>query len=119
MIHGEPHAGNIMRVGDWRLLIGWDTVALAPPERDLWMLDDGTPSALAAYTDARGRIADTVALSYYRLAWRLADLAGCTRALRSPHRHAGNSERARASLQLILAPDWPDSAPCRHVPGRG
>jgi spectinomycin phosphotransferase len=117
--HGEPHAGNIMRVGDRFLLIDWDTVALAPPERDLWMLDDGTASALAAYTDATGRTADTMALTYYRLAWRLADLAGCTRVLRSAHGRDGNTERAWASLPLVLAPEWPDSAPYRHLPGHG
>ena len=46
--HGEPHGGNIMRVGRELLLIDWDTVALAPPERDLWMLDDGAAGGLAA-----------------------------------------------------------------------
>ena len=38
MTHGEPHAGNVMRTDEGRLLVDWDTVALAPPERDLWML---------------------------------------------------------------------------------
>jgi Phosphotransferase enzyme family len=33
--HGEPHSGNVMRAGTTRLLVDWDTVALAPPERDL------------------------------------------------------------------------------------
>jgi spectinomycin phosphotransferase len=117
--HGEPHGGNIMRVAGRFLLIDWDTVALAPPERDLWMLDDGTAGALAAYTSATGRTADTMALSYYRIAWRLADLAGCIRALRSAHQRDGNTERAWGSLQLILAPEWPASAPYRHVRRRG
>ena len=27
-----------MRVGDKLVLLDWDTVALAPPERDLWMV---------------------------------------------------------------------------------
>jgi spectinomycin phosphotransferase len=103
--HGEPHGGNIMRAGGRRLLIDWDTVALAPPERDLWMLDDGTAGALAAYTDATGRTADPMALSYYRVAWRLADLAGFTGRLRSAHRRDGNTEHAWASLQIVLGDD--------------
>ena len=36
--HGEPHPGNVMRAGLRRMLIDWDTVALGPPERDLWMV---------------------------------------------------------------------------------
>jgi len=114
--HGEPHGGNIMRVGRELLLIDWDTVALAPPERDLWMLDDGTAGALAAYTDATGRTADTMTLSYYRLAWRLADLAGFTRRLRSAHQRDGNTEHAWASLQIVLGAGQAGRAePFRHV----
>ena len=51
---GEPHGGNIMRVGRELLFIAWDTVALAPPERDLWMLDNGAAGGLASDTDAMG-----------------------------------------------------------------
>src|SRR6185503_14185813 len=36
--HGEPHAANIIRTDAGLALIDWDTVALAPRERDLWML---------------------------------------------------------------------------------
>ena len=103
--HGEPHGGNIMRVGGELVLIDWDTVALAPAERDLWMLDDRTAGSLAAYTDATGRTADTMALRYYRVAWRLADLASFTRELRSAHRRDGNTEHAWASLQIVLGND--------------
>ena len=46
--HGEPHPGNIIRVAadgaggagpasGAIMLIDWDTVGLAPPERDLWI----------------------------------------------------------------------------------
>src|SRR5438270_536752 len=47
--HGEPHAANVMRATGTRLLIDWDTVAIGPPERDLWMLVDGTGEVAAAY----------------------------------------------------------------------
>ncbi|MGN6794490.1 MAG: phosphotransferase [Streptosporangiaceae bacterium] len=117
--HGEPHGGNIMRVGDELLLIDWDTVALAPPERDLWMLDDGSPDALTAYTDAAARTVDARTVSYYRFAWRLADLAGFTRVLRSAHQRDGNTEHAWASLRIVLdtgPTGW--NGPFRHVPRR-
>jgi spectinomycin phosphotransferase len=118
--HGEPHGGNIMRLRDRLLLIDWDTLALAPRERDLWMLDDATPDALAAYTQATGYTADASAISYYRLAWRLADLAGFTRMLRSAHQRDGDIERAWVSLRLVLdsAPGgW--NGPFHHLPRRG
>jgi spectinomycin phosphotransferase len=117
--HGEPHGGNVMRVGEDLLLIDWDTVALAPPERDLWMLDDGTPAALAAYSQVTGRMADAATLRYYQLAWRLADLAGCVRILKPAHLRDGNTERAWASLQIILdsgPSGW--NGPFHHVTRR-
>ena len=67
--HGEPHAGNVMRAGESYLLVDWDTVALAPPERDLWMLVEETAEEAAFYTDATGRQLDEVALTFFRLTW--------------------------------------------------
>ena len=43
--HGEPHPGNVMRVGPRRMLIDWDTVGLGPPERDLSMVTGETGEA--------------------------------------------------------------------------
>ena len=40
--HGEPHPVNVMQTDAGRVLIDWDTVAIAPPERDLWMVICGT-----------------------------------------------------------------------------
>jgi hypothetical protein len=86
------------------------------------MLDDGTAGALAAYTDATGRTADPMALRYYRVAWRLADLAGFTGRLRSVHPHDGNTEHAWESLQIVLGDDqagrrWPYRYVPRESPG--
>ena len=40
LTHGEPHPGNTLRADDGRwLLVDWDAALLAPPERDLWLLD--------------------------------------------------------------------------------
>jgi len=55
LTHGEPHPGNTMlTAGGWRL-IDWDTVLIAPPERDLWDLDPGDGSLLATSPGSSAR----------------------------------------------------------------
>lgn len=103
--HGEPHPGNIMRAGGQIMLIDWDTVALARPERDLWMLDEAQTGVLAAYTNATGRTVDAMAISYYRLAWTLADIAAFTGRLRSAHERNADSEHAWQALKISLDPE--------------
>lgn len=63
--HGEPHSGNIVRTSDGSVLVDWDTVALAPPERDLWMLTgDGMREMYEAHA---GLVVNDAALEYVRL----------------------------------------------------
>lgn len=83
--HGEPHSANVMQTATRHVLVDWDTVALAPRERDLWMLvEDGTDD-LAGYADATGHELDEAAVDFFRLSWDLEDLAGYLDILRSPH----------------------------------
>jgi len=103
--HGEPHPGNFIRTGDGLALIDWDTVALAPPERDLWMLEDGAPGALARYRQLTGVTPDADAISFYRLAWTLYDIASYAGDLRAAHNWSRDSEKALTSLRLSLEPD--------------
>ena len=95
--HGEPHAGNIMwtRDGDLRL-IDWDTVRLAPPERDLWLLpgDDWT---------AYGRTPDDQARELYRLRWELTDICDFVETFRRPHADDEDTRTAWHSLAGHLA----------------
>jgi spectinomycin phosphotransferase len=91
--HGEPHGGNVMSIGDRHVLVDWDTVALAPPERDFWMLVDDHEEAEAV---ARGL--DPVALSCFRLRWDLSDLASFTHQLRSPHAESEDTLKAYDAL---------------------
>jgi spectinomycin phosphotransferase len=97
--HGEPHPGNVMRNKDELLLVDWDTVALAPPERDLWLLatDSGEESAL--YREATGHEVNSDALSLYRQAWALADIAVYIDLFRSPHHRTSDTEEAWTNLQ--------------------
>jgi spectinomycin phosphotransferase len=96
--HGEPHAGNLMRAGESYMLVDWDTVALAPRERDLWMLIEGPAGEADVYTDATGRQLDEVALTFFRLTWDLADIASFTDLLRSPHDRSADTEKAHEAV---------------------
>jgi spectinomycin phosphotransferase len=81
--HGEPHPGNVLWGPGGPRLIDWDTVQLAPPERDLWLLD--RPDLHAEYTRRTGRPVSAAALALYRLWWDLADIAAYVTELRREH----------------------------------
>ena len=100
--HGEPHPGNLIRTGDGLSLVDWDTVAVARPERDLWMLVDGDGDLDAAYRDLTGVTLDRDALAAYRLLWALSDVASFTVRLRGEHRPNTDANRSLAALRLIL-----------------
>jgi spectinomycin phosphotransferase len=103
--HGEPHAGNVLRTpGGELLLVDWDTVGLAPPERDLWHVCRDT-NDYARYTEASGRRVDPRAIDLYRLRWQLDDVAIFASDLRSPHVRSGDTERALDGLNVYLRTD--------------
>ncbi|MDR2987053.1 MAG: hypothetical protein LBV34_19670, partial [Nocardiopsaceae bacterium] len=81
----------------------WDTVALDRPERDLWLLDDLTAAARAAYEELTGRTIEPRATAFYRLAWKLADLVSFSRNLRDPHDRNADTEKALWAVQQILS----------------
>jgi spectinomycin phosphotransferase len=101
--HGEPHPGNVIRVGPQLMLIDWDTVGLAPPERDLWQVAGPAGEELSRYTEATGRPVDPDALALYRLRWPLDDTAAFVRQLRSAHHRSAGAEHAWRALQRTLA----------------
>ena len=96
--HGEPHSANVMRAGTGHLLVDWDTVALAPRERDLWMLVEEGTEDLAIYTNATGHQIDRDAVDFFRLTWDLKDLAEYLNVLRSPHRESEDTRSAYEGL---------------------
>ncbi len=88
--HGEPHAGNVLVSAGRSLLIDWDTVATAPPERDLWLAAGGWSGAydealLQSYERISGRELDRDLLDLYRVDWLLSDVASLAGTLRDPH----------------------------------
>lgn len=84
--HGEPHPGNVIRGATGLHLVDWDTVQVAAPERDLWMLSGDSEEVLVAYARATGRPVAAAGLALYRLWWELADIAIFVAELRAPHR---------------------------------
>lgn len=64
--HGEPHAANVLVHDGHCRLVDWESLALAPPERDLAALDGGA-AMLAAYTARTGRPADPEAVRAYHV----------------------------------------------------
>ena len=100
--HGEPHAANLMVVDDHLVLIDWDTVGLAVPERDLWMLAGASEDALVLYTEITGRSVDLDAIELYRLTWTLADLAAYIPVVRSNTRVTADVEKAWSAINTYL-----------------
>jgi spectinomycin phosphotransferase len=83
--HGEPHPRNIMRTPHGLRLVDWDTVRLAPPARDLWHVDDRP------------------AYAFFRLRWRLSDIACYARDLGVPHAETADTSAAFRYLREGLA----------------
>jgi spectinomycin phosphotransferase len=101
--HGEPHAANVIWTGERHVLIDWDTVGLAPAERDLWMVVDDDGDDATIYTASTGHAIDRSAMDFYRLAWDLDDLAAYLSVLRSPHRRNKDTENAYKGLTRCVA----------------
>ena len=107
--HGEPHPGNLIHDASGYRMIDWDTVALAEPERDLWMLDTGDDHALHAYTELTGRPINHAAIEFYRLAWTLSDIASFADMFRAEHTHTRWTEYKWRGFVTLLegAPSAP------------
>lgn len=98
--HGEPHPANVMQSTDGKLLLlDWDTVGLAPPERDLWWLE--------ADAHAAGRAMDEAAMRLYRLRWQLDDLAYALSRLRAAHSDDIEAQLSSTTLaRSVEVPVW-------------
>ncbi len=100
--HGEPHPGNTMLTtgGTW-LLVDWDTALIAPPERDLWALDAGDGTILAAYANATGVVPQPDLLELYRLRWDINDLALDSQRLLRPHAVTADADKTWSVLRAL------------------
>jgi hypothetical protein len=116
LTHGEPHPGNTLLAADgpgdgrrgggsgsrW-MLIDWDTALIAPPERDLWLLDPGDGTVLRAYAEATGVAPDPGLVELYRLGWDIKDLAVDARRLRRPHAGSADDEKSWDVVSSLVA----------------
>ncbi len=100
--HGEPYPANVIDADGRLLLIDWDTVGLAPPERDLWMVGGGSGDELSRYSEATGRPIDGDAIRLYRLRWRLDDIAIYVGRFRSAHRQTADTDKAWLDLARLV-----------------
>jgi spectinomycin phosphotransferase len=97
LTHGEPHPGNLLRREGRYLLIDWDTVGLAPPERDLWSVAESAED-LKRYAEATGRTIDASALTLYRLRWDLEEVSIYVDWFRAAHERSADTEEAWLGL---------------------
>lgn len=107
LTHGEPHPGNLIRTENGLRLVDWDTVLVAPPERDLWLLArDGVSDeqVAAEYAARTGRRVDPRGMRLQRRRWALADVAIFTDDVRHPH--TDDPEIAESVDYLVRSLAW-------------
>ena len=108
--HGEPHHANVMSVDGRLVLIDWDTVAMAPPERDVSQIATARNEGIDRYEQATGRALDRAVITLYRLRWYLDDVASAIRLFRNRHRDTADTRLFWDALapELHRLPDWLD-----------
>lgn len=99
--HGEPHPGNLLWLGDRPLLVDWDTVGTAVPERDLWSVTDD-PAELDHYVRARGHRPAPALMDLYRLRRDLQDLVEFVGRFSAPHGGGPDDEQAWRGLVAVV-----------------
>ena len=100
--HGEIHPGNLMATAKGWVIVDWDTVLLAPPERDLWRLAQRSGSVLRAYADATGTAPNEWLVDLYGIRWDLADIASFAADFRQPHEDTEDSRKALEILRTAV-----------------
>ncbi|QPC83888.1 aminoglycoside phosphotransferase family protein [Phototrophicus methaneseepsis] len=115
LCHGDLHAGNVLIDGEQHLyIVDWDTLVLAPRERDLMFVGGGlylnkrTPEQEEGlFYQGYGAVqANPVALAYYRYERIIQDIAEfCSELLLTD---AGGEDRPN-SLRLLRSQFRPDS----------
>ncbi|GAA0951208.1 aminoglycoside phosphotransferase family protein [Nonomuraea longicatena] len=101
--HGEPHPGNVLRSAGRLLLVDWDTVAVAAPERDLWLALGDDRAAQDVYTRASGHEVSQERLALFRLRWDLDDLSIYVGEFRAPHGDTADLRTAWEGVRGSLA----------------
>ncbi len=93
--HGEPHHANQLVAKHGTVLVDWETLKLAPPERDLTAIGDGDP----------------LMLEMFDLEWRLSEIKEYATWFAAPH--TGTEDDAIAYDGLVEELDRADWAESR------
>jgi spectinomycin phosphotransferase len=110
--HGEPHSANFIAGADGQLyLIDWDTVRLAPRERDLANGLGRDSDVIATYRVAAGPLdlhLDTLEL--FRAWWHLCEICGYFDRFHRPHEGSLDDEASWKYLHdyLPVESGWPN-----------
>ncbi|MGI9005861.1 MAG: phosphotransferase family protein [Streptosporangiaceae bacterium] len=111
--HGEPDPRNVLKTPAGFVIVDWDFVQLAPPERDLWDLAETDRSVLAAYTEATGITIDSGALDLFRMRYDLSEIAEYIELFRGAHDDTEDTAESWKNLEYYLRPPerWPQAGP--------
>lgn len=102
--HGEPHTRNILKTARAEFLVDWESVKLAPRERDFAPLLEAGLAWLPAYD---GGTPDWQTVEMFDLEWRLDEIHQYAAWFRAPHAGNSSDHEALKGLQEELArPDW-------------
>jgi spectinomycin phosphotransferase len=89
------------------MLVDWDTVAMARPERDLWMLVEVDDRVARTYQQLTGVSLDPELLAAYRRLWATTDLAMFAAQLLTEHADDADTRQALSGIGSILEGDEP------------
>jgi spectinomycin phosphotransferase len=109
LTHGEPHSANFLVGTAGELyLIDWDTVKLAPRERDISGLPIEREAVLTAYqSEAGDHFVREEAIELFGLRWVLDEIGEYVRRFRRPHEGDADDQASWETLSEYLAVDSP------------
>ena len=84
------------------MIVDWDTVLVAPPERDLWRLAQGDASVLRAYAATTGTTPNEQLVELYCVRWDLAEIASFAAEFRNPHEDTADSRKSLEILRSVV-----------------
>lgn len=112
LTHGEPHLANVVLGADGPVLIDWDTVTIAPRDRDLWMIaaDRLGPGVFSEYTERTGHEPEPKMLKLYAAKWELSEFGTTLNRFRNAHDDGPDDAVSWEILSgyLPVEPRWPE-----------
>ena len=102
--HGEPHRANVIVGAQGEVhLVDWDTVRVAPRERDLWMVLHDDRTGWEEYMAEAGPVVlRPEVLDLYRAWWDLAEVAIYVKQFRAAHDETEDTVMAWQGLNESL-----------------